>query len=258
VHRQPADHGRAAGRAEIVVADNGSTDPATLAYLDSLQREPHCRVLRVDEPFNWSRLNNQMADTTGSDLLLFLNNDTRMLTREWDDILRGLLERPEVGAVGARLLYDDMTVQHAGVQFGHEGFVGHVGAGHAADDVPGFPASQLTREVSAVTGAFLACRREAWRRIGGFDEQRLAVTFNDVDWCVRVRDAGLKVLYTPALSLIHYESKSRGFDFMSVEKQQRADHERRHLLRLHPGRFGADLFSPPALSGWVHDTSSLR
>jgi GT2 family glycosyltransferase len=243
---------------EFIVADNGSTDEATLAFLAAAHAAGELRVLRIDEPFNWSRLNNRLAGVARGEHLLFLNDDTRMLTRGWDTLLRGQLEDPRVGAVGARLLYEDMTVQHAGVRFGQEGFLGHIAVGQAPDAAEGFPASQLTREVSAVTGAFLACRRDTWERVGPFDEQRLAVTYNDVDWCVRVRRAGLKVLYAPALSLVHFESKSRGFDFMSAARQSRADHERGQLLAMHPGAFADDPFHPPALSAWTPHVASLR
>lgn len=245
------------GAVEFIVADNGSTDEATLAFLAAAESRGELRCLRIDEPFNWSRLNNRLAEAAQGELLLFLNDDTRMLTRGWDAVLRGQLEDAQVGAVGARLLYEDMTVQHAGVRFGQEGFLGHIAVGQAPEAVEGFPASQLTREVSAVTGAFLACRRDTWQRVGPFDEQHLAVTYNDVDWCVRVRRAGLKVLYAPALSLVHFESKSRGFDFLSGAKQQRADHERQHLLRLHPEGFAHDPFHPPALHAWTPHVTSL-
>jgi GT2 family glycosyltransferase len=246
------------GALQFIVADNGSTDPATLQWLASAEASGELQLLHIDEPFNWSRLNNRMAESARGEHLLFLNNDTRMLSRGWDALLRGQLEDPQVGAVGARLFYEDMTVQHAGVRFGQEGFVGHVAVGQAPDAVEGFPASQLTREVSAVTGAFLACRRDTWQRVGPFDEQRLAVTYNDVDWCVRVRAAGLKVLYAPAISLIHSESKSRGFDFTSPTKQARASQERDHLVRMHPGAFAHDPFHPPALSAWSPHVTSLR
>jgi hypothetical protein len=215
------------------------------------------RVMRIDEPFNWSRLNNLMAGQARGQHLLFLNNDTRMLTREWDDILRGLLDRPDVGAVGARLLYEDMTLQHAGIVFGYEGFVGHEAVGEAPDARESLFDSQLTRRVSGVTGAFLASRRETFEAVGGFDEQRFGVTFNDVDWCLRLSRTGLKVLYAPALSVLHFESKSRGFDFMSLDKQQRADHEREHLFDKHPGAFDSDPFRSPRLSGWAHGEKSL-
>lgn len=252
--RQLADE---PGAVEFIVADNGSTDEATLDWLAAAEAAGELRLLRIDEPFNWSRLNNRMVDAARGEHLLFLNDDTRMLTRGWDTVLRGQLEDPQVGAVGARLFYEDMTVQHAGVRFGQEGFLGHIAVGQSPEAVEGFPASQLTREVSAVTGAFLACRRGTWQRVGPFDEQRLAVTYNDVDWCMRVRRAGLKVLYAPALSLIHCESKTRGFDFLSGAKQQRADHERLQLLRLHPEGFAHDPFHPPALHAWTPHVTSL-
>jgi GT2 family glycosyltransferase len=242
---------------DIVIADNGSTDPATLSMLRQGEADGRWRVMRIDEPFNWSRLNNLMAGQARGQHLLFLNNDTRMLTREWDDILRGLLDRPDVGAVGARLLYEDMTLQHAGIVFGYEGFVGHEAVGEAPDARESLFDSQLTRRLSGVTGAFLACRRETFEAVGGFDEQRFGVTFNDVDWCLRLSCTGLKVLYAPALSLLHFESKSRGFDFMSLDKQQRADHEREHLLDKHPGAFASDPFRSPRLSGWAHGEKSL-
>ncbi|HJV71254.1 MAG TPA: glycosyltransferase family 2 protein [Ideonella sp.] len=243
---------------DIVIADNGSTDASTLSYLAEAQAGGRLRVLRIDEPFNWSRLNNRLAEAAHGDRLLFLNNDTCMLTRGWDHALRGLLERPDVGAVGARLLYEDLSIQHAGIVFGFEGFVGHEAVERQPDDPQALFDSQLTRQVSGVTGAFLACRRDVFASVGGFDDERLGVTFNDVDWCLRVTQAGLKVLYAPALSLVHYESKSRGFDFMNLAKQQRADHEREQLLQKHPAAFAADPFRHPAISGWVHGEKSLN
>jgi GT2 family glycosyltransferase len=244
-------------RLDIVIADNGSTDADTLSMLRQGEAGGRWRVMRIDEPFNWSRLNNQMVAQARGERLLFLNNDTRMLTREWDDILRGLLDRPDVGAVGARLLYEDMSIQHGGVLFGYEGFVGHDAVGESPDAHGAMFDSQLTRQVSGVTGAFLACRRETFATVGGFDEQRFGVTFNDVDWCLRLSRTGLKVLYAPALSLLHFESKSRGFDFMSLGKQQRADHEREHLLDKFPGAFESDPFRSPLLSAWAHGEKSL-
>ena len=244
---------------DILVADNGSTDPATLSYLADGAAQGHFRVQRVDEPFNWSRLNNQMAAAAQGEYLLFLNNDTLMLTREWDDILRGHLERPHVGALGARLLYDDMTIQHAGIQFGFEAFVGHEAAHRPADEPLAVFDSQLTRQVSGATGAFLACRREVFDQMGGFDADELSITFNDVEWCIRLRQAGLSVLYAPGLTLLHYESKSRGFDFMSADKQARAEYERDRLVQRLPfDAFLTDQQRHPAYSAWVHGSKAIR
>ncbi|MFZ2990811.1 glycosyltransferase [Ideonella sp.] len=245
-------------RLEILIADNGSTDPETLSYLAQGQAEGLFRVLRIDEPFNWSRLNNQMAAAATGELLLVLNNDTRMLTKHWDDALRGLLERPEVGAVGARLLYEDMTLQHAGVMFGFEGFVGHEANHRPHDDAGALTDSQLSRRVSAATGAFLGCRKAVFEELGGFEAEQLSVTFNDVDWCVRLRATGRSVIYAPLLSMIHYESKSRGFDFMSVDKQRRAEYEQQCLMQRSPLGFARDELRSGVVSGWLHSSVSLK
>lgn len=193
---------------EIVIVDNGSTDPETLAYLE---RSPH-RVIRDDGPFNFPRLNNRAAAEARGELLLLLNNDTEPLERGW---LRAMVEhavRPEVGAVGARLLYPSGKLQHAGVVLG----IGGV-AGHSHKYLPGntsgyFHAVDLIRNVSAVTGACLLVRREVFHEVGGLDERNLAVAFNDVDFCLRLRERGYLVVYTPHALLTHYESESRGFD----------------------------------------------
>ncbi|MDZ7812089.1 MAG: glycosyltransferase [Ideonella sp.] len=243
---------------DIVVADNGSTEPETLAYLAQAQAAGRLRCLRMDAPFNWSQLNNRMAAAARGELLLILNNDTLMLTPQWDDILRGQLERPHVGAVGARLLFEDMTLQHAGIQFGYENFVGHVAAEQPPDDAMALFETQLTHAVSGATGAFLGCRREVFEATGGFNEADFGVTFNDVDWCIRVRELGLAVLYVPLLSMVHYESKSRGFDFMNERKQKRAEHERDQILQRYPRHFFTDDARSPLLSGWSGAGRALR
>ncbi len=245
---------------DIIVADNGSTDRTTLAYLHAAQASGQLRVMRIDEPFNWSRLNNAMARASRGDHLLFLNNDTRMLSREWDDVLRGLLERGHGSdIVGARLLYEDMTIQHAGVAFGMEQFVGHAGVGVPHDHPGALSGSQLTHRVPAVTGAFLACTRETFHAIGPFDETRLTVTFNDIDWCMRAAALPMprRIVYSPLISMIHYESKSRGFDFQDVTKQRRADYEREFLAGRAWQIEQLDNLHPRA-SRWLSQSQGLR
>ena len=198
---------------EVIVVDNGSTDPETLAYLD---RSPH-QVLRDDGPFNFSRLNNLAAASASGDHLLLLNNDTEPLTPGW---LRAMVEhsaRPEVGVVGAKLLYPSGRIQHAGVILGIGGVAGHSHK-HSSKDAPGyFQALNLLRNFSAVTAACAMIRRSVFEEIGGFDAHNLAVAFNDVDLCLRLRDRGYLVVWTPYAMLTHFESESRGFDLDARE-----------------------------------------
>jgi GT2 family glycosyltransferase len=239
---------------DVLVVDNGSDVPETLALLEA----GDFTVLRLDEPFNWSRLNNQAVTATGGGILLFLNDDTRMLTQGWDLWLRRLLAEPEVGAVGARLLYEDMTIQHAGVVLGQEKLAAHEGVGAAAE-APG-PGGrwQALRAVGAVTGAFLGCRREAFGAVGGFDEVSLPITFNDVDLCLKLRAAGMQLLYAPQIALVHYESKSRGLDDQDSARQERAEAEAQRLME----RWGEALLLDPGCnphwSRWAKPFTALR
>ncbi len=207
---------RAAARRElsITIMDNGTTDPASLEQLARLPSEGIACV-GCDEPFNWSRLNNLGARSATADIALFMNDDMLMLTDGWDDRLRGLLARPDVGIVGAKLLYPDLTIQHAGVLFGWRGRTIHDGL-YEPRDAPG-PGGrwQLRRHVSAVTGAFMAMRRAVFDELGGFDAQSLAIDYSDLDMCLRVRRLGLSVLYAPEIELIHHEFKSRGLTYLN-------------------------------------------
>ncbi len=245
-------------RLSILVIDNGSDMPETLAILEAEAAQPGTQVLRLPEPFNWARLNNLAARGATAEHLLFLNDDTRMLSGGWDRALRRLLALPEVGAVGARLVYEDLTIQHGGVLFGIEGLAAHEGVGAAMED--GGPGGrwQRLRRVGAVTGAFLACRRTAFETAGGFDEHAFGVTFNDVDVCLRLRAAGLAVLYAPEIALVHYESKSRGIDSLDAAKQERAEFERRLLVE----RWGAGVLVDPGYnphwSRWSRPFTAIR
>jgi GT2 family glycosyltransferase len=198
-------------RLELILADNGSRAPAAAALLRDYAARPDVKILRDDGPFNFSRLNNRAArEASAGEYLLFLNNDTEALNDEWLSALVEHGQNPEVGAVGAKLLYPDGRVQHAGVVLG----VGEV-AGHAhrliPDHDPGyFGGAAVVREFSAVTGACLLTRRALFLEMDGFDEVNLAVAYNDVDYCLRLRERGLRVLYTPYARLRHHESASRG------------------------------------------------
>ena len=192
---------------EIVIIDNNSTDVETLQYLETLSAKH--RVLRYPQPFNFSAINNFGARQARGDYLLFLNDDTQVIEGEWLTAMVEQAQRPEVGAVGAKLLYPDNRIQHAGVIIGLFG-----GAGHAFRNLPNnrtayFGLADLTRNCSAVTAACMSVPRNVFDQVGGFDEE-LKVVYNDVDFCLRVRKQGYLILYTPFAVLYHFESATRG------------------------------------------------
>jgi GT2 family glycosyltransferase len=194
---------------DLVLVDNGSVEPETLSLLERLDRRPEIRVIADDRPFNWAALSNHGAADSEADLLLFLNNDIEACQPGWLEHLSAQALRPSVGAVGARLVYPTGQIQHIGMVIGLGGAAGHVLAGLDAGDPGYLGMATLSRECSAVTGACLATRRAVFAELGGFDES-LGVDLNDVDYCLRARDAGYDVLVEPRAELVHHESPSRG------------------------------------------------
>jgi GT2 family glycosyltransferase/tetratricopeptide (TPR) repeat protein len=242
------------GRVRITVMDNGTTDSESLHALTAL-RSQNVEVIRCDEPFNWSRLSNLGASRGDGDILLFANDDMVMLTAGWDATLDGLLQRPEVGIVGAKLLYPTGAIQHAGVLLGWNGRAIHDGL-YEDRYAPG-PGGrwQLRRRVSAVTGAFLAIRKTVFDEVGGFDEQRLAIGYSDLDLAFKVRERGLAVLYAPEIELTHFESKSRGMTPLREASRALDDAELRLMRRRWPSEFDADVSVHPA---WYAATLPFR
>ena len=194
---------------ELVLIDNGSSDPETMTLVDHLEGRADVRVLRDARPFNWAGLNNAAVRVAKGDVLVFLNNDIEAHRSGWLSALCAQAQRPDVGGVGARLLYPDRRLQHCGLVVGLTGAAGHPLAGLPADATGYLHMAALARECSAVTGACLATRRDVFDRLGGFDET-LGVDLNDVDFCLRAGVEGLRTLYEPAAELIHHESPSRG------------------------------------------------
>lgn len=230
-------------RIEVIIVDNRSREHETVSVLVDLQSRFGAKVIVFDEPFNWSRANNMAVGSTDADQILFLNNDTEMLTSGWNSHIDRELARAEIGGLGARLLYPDRTVQHAGVIFGmgnggpeHEG----VGSGEADGGQDGRWLRR--RSVAAVTGACLAMRRSVWDEVEGFDEA-LAVGFNDIDMALRIRSCGYRLLYVPELQLIHYESKTRGVNV--TQSQVAWDRDELRTLYL---KWGDKLFEDPTLN----------
>ncbi|MBU9629621.1 glycosyltransferase family 2 protein [Burkholderia multivorans] len=216
---------------EIIIVDNGSDDPDTLDYMARLAADHGVRILRDDGPFNYSALNNRAVEIAKGEFVALVNNDVEVIDGGWLDEVMGHALRPEVGIVGVKLLYTNGNVQHAGVIVGLSGCADHLHRGLGRDE-PGYQARAVTTQsLSAVTGACLVVRRSLYRQLGGLNEIDLAVAFNDVDFCLRVRQAGYRVLWTPHAVLYHHESATRGQDD-TAEKIARAareiDYMRRH------------------------------
>lgn len=207
------------GDLEIVVIDNQSDDAATLEYL-KVEADRGTRVLREDAPFNWSRLSNLGASATKADILVFLNNDIEFIKPGWDETLRHLLGESTIGAVGARLLYPNGHIQHAGIVFRPNVLPEHDGRDALASD-PG-PRNRWTRKryVCAVTGAFLAVRRADFWDCGGFDEVDLPIWFSDLDLCLKLRSSR-RIVYEPSIELVHHESTTIKKSFENEERHKR-------------------------------------
>jgi len=190
---------------EIVIVDNQSQNADTLKYLARLSH----RVIRFTEPFNFARMNNMAAVCAHGEHLLFLNDDTEAIEPEWLTSMLEHSQRPEVGAVGPRLLFPNKTIQHAGVVIGIQGKAGHAFWGFPADHPGYYDLARVIRNYSAVTGACLMVRRAVFEEINGFDEA-FEISYNDVDLCLRLREHGYLVVYTPYAMLYHHQSASRG------------------------------------------------
>lgn len=197
---------------EIILIDNGSSKPEALDYFESLSAHPRIHLLRDDRPFNFSALNNAAAQIAKGEVLVLLNNDTEIIHTDWLCQLVSQAVRPGNGAVGAKLLYPDGRVQHAGVVLGFGDCAGHLHLGIDGKAHGYFSRAVLAQNFSAVTGACLAVRKELYLRVGGLNEIDLTVAFNDVDFCLRLQALGFRNVYTPHSVVIHHESVSRGYE----------------------------------------------
>ncbi|MFN5511105.1 MAG: glycosyltransferase family 2 protein [Burkholderiales bacterium] len=238
---------------EVLIIDNGSDDAAALRYLDSLRHRSGYQVIRDDRPFNYSALNNLAARKARGDFLVLLNNDIEILEPGWLTEMISIAARPEVGAVGAKLLYPDRTIQHAGVLLGigttedSQGVAGPALKG--LDGHAGGPGGRaiLTQSWSAVTAACMVVSKARFDQVGGLDELHLAVAYNDVDLCLRLREAGFINIFTPHAVLIHHESISRGRD-VSSRNVERFNKERDWMIQRWATLLRRDPCSNPNLS----------
>ncbi|HEY5972165.1 MAG TPA: glycosyltransferase family 2 protein [Pseudoxanthomonas sp.] len=227
---------------EILVVDNQSEEEASLEYLASLESEPKVRVLRYDAAFNFSAINNFAARQARGDVLGLVNNDIEVKDGDW---LREMVShacREGVGAVGCMLYYPDDTIQHAGVLTGLHGVAGHVMVGKPRGSHGYFGRGRLVQNLSAVTAACLLVRKRVFDEVGGLDE-KLRVAFNDIDFCLRMRKAGYRNVWTPHAELYHHESASRGAED-TPEKQARFRQE----VDFMRDRWGDALQEDPAYS----------
>ncbi len=208
---------------EVIVVENNSTEPETEEYYKNIENVcPKARVLRWPGEFNFSKINNFGVKDAKGEYLLFLNNDIEAINNDWLDRMLGFCQREDVGIVGAQLLYPDGIIQHAGVVIGFGEIAGHAFVGLHPDECKAFGRAMLTQDYSAVTAACLLTKKEIFDKVGGFDEE-FKVAFNDIDYCLRVRELGKKVVYNSFAALTHYESKSRGAEDTPEKKQRFAD-----------------------------------
>jgi len=230
---------------EVLIADNGSDDPATLAYLEEVARpvagRAPVRVLLQPGEFNYSALNNAGVAATDAPLIALLNNDLEVIHGDWLDEMVSHALRPEIGCVGAKLYYPDDRIQHAGVILGVGGVAAHAWQTHPRGAAGQAHRNLLQQNLSAVTAACLVVRREVYLQVGGFNADELKVAFNDVDFCLKVRAAGYRNLWTPYAELYHLESASRGKED-TLEKRDRFRAEVEHMR----ARWGELLDRDPA------------
>jgi len=228
-------------RIRIMIVDNRSEKAETFRCFERLKAYGNIEIMPLDEPFNWSRANNVAVARSNAENIVFANNDIKMLTKGWDGLVVGFLRRDDIGVVGTRLLYPDGKIQHAGMLFGTgEGSPIHDGVG--VEDISCGPLDRfdLTHAAVAVTGAFMAITRTMFEQVGGFDALRLPVGYNDIDLCLRVRATGHNILYTPAIELIHFESKTRGLN----NSRARVAWDQGELASMHQ-RWGGALTDDP-------------
>ncbi|WP_420405697.1 glycosyltransferase [Nisaea sp.] len=209
---------------EIIVVDNGSDEEETLDYFREIEKDERIRVHRDDGAFNYSRLNNDGARLATGEIIGLLNNDIEPINEDWLSEMVRQVTQPGVGAVGAKLYYDNDTLQHGGVIVGLGGVAGHFDKRLDRESRGYFGRAMLVQNFSAVTAACLLVPRRVFEEVGGLDEEKLAVAFNDVDFCLKIRHAGYRIVWTPYAELYHYESVSRGDD-EAPEKKARFNRE---------------------------------
>ena len=241
-------------RYEMLIVDNRSDDPAALAYLRELAQRPNVRVERDARPFNYSAINNAAVRLANGSVVALVNNDVEVINGDWLDEMVSHAMRPGVGAVGAKLLYSDDTVQHGGIILGVHGIAGHAHRFLERSSAGYCGRAALAQSFSAVTAACLVVRKALYEQIGGLNEEVLGVACNDVDFCLRLGQAGYRTIWTPYAELYHHESATRGFD-TTPEQLARSAKENAYMREHWQALLAADPFYSPNLSLDAEDFS---
>lgn len=240
-------HGTDYPALEVIILDNDSVQPDTIAYFREIAADPRVRVLPQPGPFNFSAINNAGVAAASGSIVGFINNDIKVIGPDWLREMVAHACRLEVGAVGAKLLYGDGTIQHGGVILGIGGVGAHAHRRFPADHPGDMGRLRLVQSFSAVTAACLMMRKALFDEVGGFDADHLAVAFNDVDLCLKLRARGYRVVWTPYAELYHLESVSRGGD-LEAATRERFRAETLHMRRRWAAVLDADPFYNPNLT----------
>lgn len=246
-------------RYEIIIVENNSVEDETFELYRSLEAQENIRVVRWESGFNYSAINNYGFSEAKGEYIICLNNDITVITPDWMEELLGHCQRPDTGIVGARLYYPDDTIQHAGIVIGIGGIAGSLFVNMPRSRSGYLHKARLQQDLSAVTAACMMVKRSVWEEAGGFEE-KLAVAFNDVDFCLRVRKAGYLVVYDPYVEMYHDESKTRGVED-TKEKVRRFQSEieymRGHWINILKN--GDPYYNPNlSLTSWNYELRNLE
>jgi GT2 family glycosyltransferase len=233
----------------VVVVDNGSTQARARALLDDLRTDARFRVLDRPEPFNYAKLSNDGARATNSPMLVFLNNDIRMIRPGWLKSIVRVAMQANVGVVGAKLLFPNRRIQHAGVVLGMGGISGHIYRRRPGREIGYLQQAMTTREMAAVTGACIAIERSKFEAVGGFDAENLPVDLNDIDLCLRTAERGWASVLAADAVLTHVQSASRGSERNPFDQYQQ---ERAYFMNRWIEAIRDDPYFHPGLSLSAH------
>ena len=232
----------------MILVDNRSEEKETLELFERYKKKyDNFRVVKADMDFNYSKINNLAVKKAKGEVVILLNNDTEVITPEWMTWMVGYAIQPHVGAVGAKLLYPDGTIQHAGVVLGLGGVAGHAYIGKGCDELGMYGRLRVPYDYGAVTAACLCVEKKKFEEVGGLEEKGLKVAFNDIDFDMKLLDKGYYNVLLPMVELYHYESKSRGAD-TAPGKRERFEREVKFMQKKWGKKLTEDVYYNPNYS----------